>query len=137
MKRFWAKVDVCGRDECWLWQGTILRSGHGQVRFDGRKQGAHRVAYLLEVGDIPDGHVVHHLCAVPACCNPTHLATMETVEHSRWHQLNGSSHHANKTECGVCGGELIPRADGTGRWCRTCQERRTNAHRERKKARSA
>jgi len=131
MKRFWAKVDVRDRDDCWVWLATKVPGGYGMFFFNGRAQPAHRIAFLLEIGEIPEGHDVHHLCATRLCCNPSHLATMLGAEHKRWHQLNGSNHNANKTECGVCGGELLPRADGKGRWCQTCQRRRERAYRER------
>tara|TARA_R110001606_G_scaffold115974_2_gene244548 strand:- start:697 stop:1032 length:336 start_codon:yes stop_codon:yes gene_type:complete len=34
---------------------------------------AHRFAYALSKGEIPDGFVVRHTCDNPACCNPDHL----------------------------------------------------------------
>lgn len=67
-----------GPEECWLWQGAVTSYGHGQIRVrDGwnehRMMRAHRVAYELLVGPIPDGLVLDHLCEVPGCVNPAHL----------------------------------------------------------------
>jgi hypothetical protein len=34
---------------------------------------AHRIAYALIKGAIPDGQIVRHRCDNPGCCNPKHL----------------------------------------------------------------
>ena len=63
-------------DTCWLWQGT-LHYGYGSVKrvVDGKQKRfrAHRLAYEMFVGPIPDGMVVMHKCDVRACVNPDHL----------------------------------------------------------------
>lgn len=73
--RFWPKVDVAGR--CWEWRGTRNNNGYGlfQIGLGGSKRcvAAHRMAWILTNGPIPDGlHVLHH-CDNPPCCNPWHL----------------------------------------------------------------
>lgn len=68
---FWSKVEKT--DGCWLWRGTLSTGGYGRTRVGGKKQLAHRVAYSLAVGAIPEGAVVCHACDVPACVNPAHL----------------------------------------------------------------
>lgn len=75
-ERFWDKVDFGNSPRmtcCWLWTGHTVGKGYGRFRLDGRMQLAHRVAYELDIGPIPDGMVVRHLCDVPACVNPAHL----------------------------------------------------------------
>ena len=69
-ERFWAKVDRRGPDDCWLWLGARHKKGYGMVYFDGRTQGAHRVAYALAIGPIPAGLGVLHHCDNPPCVNP-------------------------------------------------------------------
>lgn len=81
--RFWAKVDVKGPNECWLWQGG--RAG-GRKRSYGAfrtKQPraivyTHRYAYCLangmDVHDLPREAVVKHSCDTHLCCNPSHLS---------------------------------------------------------------
>lgn len=86
-ERFWDKVDQSGGpDACWPWmgarnkphttrRGTEFPGDHGRVRLAGQLMLAHRVAYELEKGPIPDGEKVLHSCDNPPCCNPAHLST--------------------------------------------------------------
>jgi hypothetical protein len=48
--RFWSKVDVRSAGECWPWMASCSEKGYG--RFEGER--AHRVAYTLVKGPIPD-----------------------------------------------------------------------------------
>ncbi len=60
---------------CWEWQKYRTIAGYGQLRFRGRTTAAHRLAWELANGPIPEGlHVLHH-CDNPPCCNPAHLFT--------------------------------------------------------------
>lgn len=83
-ERFWEKVDKRGPDECWPW--TAARSGqylYGRLGRDGRVTRAHRVAYELAVGPIPEGMQVMHICDNPPCCNPAHLGLGTNLENHR------------------------------------------------------
>jgi len=57
---------------CFLWTGTTT-GGYGRVRRGKRTHYAHRVAYELLVGPIPEGMCVLHRCDTPPCVNPAHL----------------------------------------------------------------
>lgn len=70
--RFWTKVKISAG--CWVWIGSISRKwGYGGVRVDGEMKLAHRVAYELLIGAIPEGMQLDHTCHNPACVNPIHL----------------------------------------------------------------
>lgn len=76
--RFWSKVHVGVDDECWPWTAAINWKGYGRFKTLLRSgvpghERAHRVAWSLCKGEIPDGSLVLHRCDNPACCNPNHL----------------------------------------------------------------
>lgn len=75
-RRFWSKVDFSQPDSCWRWMGEINHRGYGRFMFRGVRTVAHRVAYELAVGPIPQGLQCGHLCHVPACVRPDHLEPM-------------------------------------------------------------
>lgn len=71
-ERFWAKVEKT--DGCWTWTGKACNSfGYGVVGVEGRQTQAHRAAYLLAHGSIPDDKVISHRCDNPKCVRPDHL----------------------------------------------------------------
>lgn len=71
VERFWKRT-IQSPIGCWEWVGAINQAGYGQMS-DGRSNLAHRFAYELLVGAIPDGLQIDHLCNVRNCVNPAHL----------------------------------------------------------------
>ena len=70
--RFWSKVDIRSRRECWPWKGAT--DGHyGLVRIRNRNYKAHRIAYYLHRGVSLGDLNACHSCDNPACCNPDHI----------------------------------------------------------------
>lgn len=92
LEEAWSQYIVRGGvDECWEWQGPMQGWGYGALSFQGQKFGAHRVAYELHNGPIPDGMQVCHTCDNPPCCNPSHLFLGSNDDNVRDRTLKGRS----------------------------------------------
>jgi hypothetical protein len=130
------RVAVSG---CWIWEGAKNRTGYGQIAL-GTKEGgdkrrvlAHRFAYEMLRGPIPEGLSLDHLCRTPACVNPAHL---EPVTHAE--NMRRSRGFRRKTHCAqghaLTPDNLVPRAGKEGQFrCKTCLDvaRRESAERNR------
>jgi len=72
-RSFWGKV---GKEEsltgCWPWNGSKVYA-YGGLKWEGKSRRAHRIAWMLTFGPIPDELCVCHKCDNPLCCNPNHL----------------------------------------------------------------
>lgn len=87
---------------CSEWSGPKTGGGYGIFfTYDSGKQrnvGAHRYAYELHVGPIPDGLVIDHLCGTRACTVPEHLEAVTQRENV--HRSEGrTAVNARKTHC--------------------------------------
>lgn len=82
---FWSRVRIRGSTQCWLWQGTVQKSGYVYVvdhrknsPMRGRLTTAHRIAYELVFG--PLEYLACHECDVRHCMSPYHLFDGTFVE---------------------------------------------------------
>lgn len=94
--RFWKKVSKQDNG-CWLWTGALV-NGYGQILVGKRRILAHRFAYELLVGPIPDGITLDHLCRVRNCVNPEHLEPC-TMKDNTLRGVGLSAINARKTHC--------------------------------------
>lgn len=58
---------------CRIWTGGTCGPGYGKIRVEGKQRLAHRMAYEIAFGPIPDGLWVLHRCDTPGCITPDHL----------------------------------------------------------------
>lgn len=89
--RFWSWVAQGQTDDCMEWMGQRLPKGYGTLAINSVRTYAHRVAYSLAFGPIPDGFQVCHRCDNPPCCNPTHLFLGTALDNARDRVAKGRS----------------------------------------------
>ncbi len=58
---------------CLIYTGPLFPSGYGIFSYRNRPQRAHRVSWIVQRGEIPDGLEVCHSCDIPACVEIDHL----------------------------------------------------------------
>lgn len=121
--RFWGKVNpAAGENDCWEWNGVLLRNGYAIFQSEGKRVLAHRYSYELHVGPIPDGLVIDHLCRNRKCVNPEHLEPVTQGENAR--RGNSPPALASRKDRCVRGHRYTPattRINARGwRTCRLC-----------------
>ena len=147
--RFWSKVTVDDVTGCWLW--TAAKTDRGYPNFGswptiGKCTGAHRVAYEVLVGPIPEGWTIDHVrsrgCVNRHCVNPAHLEAVTYWENNIRAETI-STLNARKTHCPEGhpyeGDNLVVRRDPSGktqRRCRTCVNAKAREYKQRLRARS-
>lgn len=124
--RFWSKVDRTGA--CWKWLGSTNSDGYGQLTIGGRYWRAHRLAWTLTNGEIPEGLVLDHVCRVRSCVNPEHLEVVTNAENVK-RGIGPTAINARKQRCKA--GHAFD-ADNTmigskgERLCRKCSYRKSS-----------
>lgn len=80
---FWSSTEAHG--DCLIWTAGKNGNGYGRLWVDGRMAYAHRRAWELAHGEIPDGMVVDHTCHTKLCVKPGHLRLV-TPQNNAWNQ---------------------------------------------------
>lgn len=120
---------------CLVWQGALTSAGYGRMSWTSDEghviRGAHRLAYHLAVGPVPDDHLksIDHLCRNRACVEPAHLELVSQRENVMRSPIAPGALNAAKTHCPQ-GHPYSPENTyvytfktqrTTTRICRTCQ----------------
>ena len=92
-----SEVNFYGGTPCWEWQLALDKDGYGRFKIHKKGHRAHRVAYEIYVGPIPETMVIDHLCRNKKCCNPLHLETVTTQENIQRGEL--TIREKSKTHC--------------------------------------
>jgi len=133
-ERLYDHMVVDDETECWIWTGATNASGYGRIgvwRDDGRCTNAatHRVSYEYDIGPIPDGLQIDHLCRNRLCFNPKHLEPVTPSENAR--RAKSAITHCPSGHP-YSGDNLIQRKGR--RLCRECRNIYNRAYIARKKA---
>lgn len=128
LERFEEKVEPVTESGCHIWMGCCTPKGYGQFRADGKTALAHRIAYELYRGPIPEGMCACHTCDNPSCVNPEHLSlgTPKDNTHDMLRKGRYRNGNTDKTHCPQ-GHEYTPENTYiyTGkRYCRACDRNR-------------
>jgi hypothetical protein len=83
---------------CWLWTSRTDDFGYGHFKVKGRSLKAHRVAWTIERGPIPDDKTLDHICRNPRCVNPAHLALISNKENIL-RGVSPTALNARRTHC--------------------------------------
>lgn len=110
---------------CWIWTGGRFANGYGRFKFAGKDFGAHRLAYELWSGAIPDGLQIDHLCRVRECVNPAHLEPVTIAENIHRSPIALATINAAKSSCPA--GHEYPTDE---RGCPTCRAEAEQRYRE-------
>ncbi len=108
-----------------------MKKGYGRIDTDGVTYRAHRIAYLLFIGPIPEGLVLDHKCRVRKCANPGHLEPV-TQQVNILRGENHVAHRARRTHCpaGHAYDSSNTYRDGLNRrYCRECRKLRARQRR--------
>lgn len=125
VRRFIVKTETDEKG-CWRWQANVTKAGYAMFRHE-KTRLAHRAAWLLFRGPIPDGHELRHICGVKDCVNPAHLKPV--VEDAPRRTITSMSELCRRNHPGS-----DPRwgARGDGRrYCRECNRVQASARRSR------
>lgn len=97
ISRFWRLVERNENSECWPWLGDTDRNNYGVFFFQGKRYGAHELAYSFTFGEKrASGLDTRHACDNPICCNPLHLSFGTRAENVRDMLSRGRSRNWNR-----------------------------------------
>jgi len=113
--RFRQKVARGSATSCWPWTGSRDVNGYGKIGDAVRGTvRAHRLAWEIDRGPIPDDMVILHGCDNPACCNPSHLSVGTLSENTRdMHRKDRGRHRLSGAEIDIVRARLLAGESGS------------------------
>lgn len=109
--RFLEKVKVMPSG-CHEWQSTFHRDGYGKFYFEGKQTQAHRAAFILFCGEIPQGQWVLHRCDNRKCVNTNHLFLGGAIENIS--DMDGKNRRGTKCQLTERDVEIVLRLLSSG-----------------------
>jgi hypothetical protein len=104
LARLFSNVNVLDSNACWNWTGTKVKDGYGIMtrKIENKVLSifVHRLAWVTQNGEIPDGMVIDHTCHTKnidnckgacqhrSCINPNHLRVATIQENLRIKRAN-------------------------------------------------
>ena len=133
-----SRIEVAANG-CWMWTGHKSSAGYGQLPRAIGSRKAHRYAYEVLVGSIPQRMTIDHLCRCTSCVNPAHMELTSRSENTR-RASHLPDRNGAKTHCihghALIAGNLVPNRRGK-RVCRECHRRDDRAFALKKKGEPA
>ncbi len=128
---------VAGPNGCLVWPGG-LASGYGNVGYQGKYGGVHRILYEARFGPVPEGFELDHLCRNRACSNLDHLEVV-TRRENVLRGIRPAAFCAKQTHCKRGhpfdeANTYFYKSDGR-RGCRICKRASNRLYKIRKKSR--
>jgi len=99
-EKFWSNCKEQG--ECLIWTGHINEDGYGQLKRNYKTYRAHRYAWELINGTIPQGMLVCHVCDNRKCANPDHLFLGTYKDNMQDASRKGRLNHKNQRKGSQC-----------------------------------
>lgn len=85
-------------DGCWVWSGTLDRSGYGKINVAGKTWSTHRLAFITFGPAFDHTLTLDHLCRNRACWRPEHLEPV-TMRDNLLRGEGWAGSNARKTHC--------------------------------------
>jgi hypothetical protein len=99
MARFWSKVKVLKKNQCWEWSSSISPNGYGKFSIDNYPRSAHVVSYKFFNSDFNENLCIDHVCMNRKCVNPGHLRQVDRKTNNTENSNSTAALNKIKTHC--------------------------------------
>lgn len=115
---FWNRKRIT-ESGCWEWTGATektRKASYGQLSFNGKHYRAHKLAFILKNGQVPNGKFVLHKCTNSLCINPDHLYAgthLQNMADARMFGKWKNSKHQKTIQARIAYAEQVKRENKT------------------------